>query len=234
MNTFKTQSHVRFDFFTFTVSFQGRIKARQKKMQHIARLLDIPGQSGPPSPAFVGAGIYANRGAGRGYRDNRPLFNNVRVPGFAAPRRESLPGVAHKADAERRRKDSESPNRLTVAKKESTPNNGATKRETRSRESSSGRNKSREGSPRMPRPKSEEIPLELIKKGSNVTVDVSSKISILPRPQVARVENEPSASGDSQNNTPKASTSSNTSEETSFIADKGSSSPRKKGIVETI
>lgn len=205
-------------------------------MQHIARLLDIPGQSGPPSPAFVGAGIYACRAAGRGYRDNRPLFNNVRVPGFAAPRRESPPGVVHKAESDRRRKDSESPNRLTVAKKEQgcNSNNGAAKKEIRSRESSSSRIKSREGSPRMPRPKSEEIPMELIKKAPNAAVDLSSKITILPRPQVVRVEPEPPVPNDSQNNTPKASTSSNTSEETSFIADKGNSSPKKKGTVETI
>ncbi|GJQ73467.1 hypothetical protein Trydic_g13826 [Trypoxylus dichotomus] len=198
---------------------KGRIKARQKKMQHIARLLDIPGQSGPPSPAFVGAGIYTNRAAG-----------------FAAPRRESLPGVVHKTEPDRRRRESESPSRLTIAKKEavSTSNNGAAKREVRSREPSSGRTKSREGSPRMPRPKSEEIPMELIKKAPNAPEDVTPKITILPRPQVVRVENEPSVASDSQINTPKASTSSNTSEETSFIADQRNSSARQKGIVETI
>ncbi|XP_022916818.1 protein CLEC16A homolog isoform X2 [Onthophagus taurus] len=190
---------------------KGRIKARQKKMQHIARLLDIPGQSGPPSPAFVGAGLYGNR-TGRGIRDNRPLFHNVRVPGFAAPRRESTPGVIHRTDADRRRKDTESPN-------------GTIKKETRSREPSGSRAKSREGSPRMPRPRSEEIPLELIKKSPASIIDMAPKIAIIPRPQIVREEvvNE---------NQKVVVAEVSSSIETSFIADK--STPKKKGLVETI
>lgn len=77
-------------------------------MQHIARLLDIPGQSGPPSPAFAGGGLYA-RNTGRGSRE-RPLYNVPKVPGFAAPRRESSPGVLHKAE-DKRHREGASPNR---------------------------------------------------------------------------------------------------------------------------
>lgn len=73
-------------------------------MQHIARLLEIPGQSGPPSPAFVGGGLY-NRPTGRGLRD-RP-FALSRGPGFATPRWESPPGVTHRADESRRHRDSD-------------------------------------------------------------------------------------------------------------------------------
>lgn len=83
-------------------------------MQHIARLLDIPGQTGPPSPAYVGGGTLALRYATRNSRDNRPLFNTGRVPGFAAPRRESLPGVIHRTDEVRSRRDGESPSRIAV------------------------------------------------------------------------------------------------------------------------
>lgn len=129
-------------------------------MQHIARLLEIPGQSGPPSPAFVGSGIYTNRTTGRGnLRNERPLFNtSARGPGFAAPRRENSP---HNKD---------SPNAISNLKprlkRDSLTGNGSGKKETRSRDSSasSSRGRSRESSPRMPRPRSEEIPLELIKK----------------------------------------------------------------------
>ncbi|XP_049817773.1 protein CLEC16A homolog isoform X2 [Aethina tumida] len=202
---------------------KGRLKARQKKMQHIARLLDIPGQSGPPSPAFAGGGLYA-RNTGRGSRE-RPLYNVPKVPGFAAPRRESSPGVLHKAE-DKRHREGASPNRLTNLKKET---NG--RKDARSRENSTNRTRSREGSPRMPRPRSEEIPLELIKKAPNSCLDMAPKISILPRPQTPRVEGEASTSAvEGQNSTEVKDTAKQlniSSEETSFIG-------KKKGLVETI
>ncbi|XP_060521293.1 protein CLEC16A homolog isoform X2 [Cylas formicarius] len=172
---------------------KGRIKARQKKMQHIARLLEIPGQSGPPSPAYTGQGLYASRITGRGIRENRPLFGVNRVPGFAAPKRENSPGVIHKADETRRHREGESPNRLSALKKQNAQSTSNIKRETKSRDSSANRVKSREGSPRMPRPRSEEIPLELMKKGRGLIIDMAPKVSILPRPQ-NRSESEPSTS----------------------------------------
>ncbi|XP_018570091.1 protein CLEC16A homolog isoform X3 [Anoplophora glabripennis] len=195
---------------------KGRIKARQKKMQHIARLLEIPGQSGPPSPAFAGQGLYGPRSAGRGTRENRPLFNVSRGPGFAAPRRESSPGVVHRADDSRRLREGESPNRISNLKKE----NG--RKDNRSRDSSSNRVRSREGSPRMPRPRSEEIPLELIKKAPNSVIDMAPKITILPRPQTPRTVIEPEPSTSSENAIAKdlnMSVATTVSEETSFIAE---------------
>lgn len=142
-------------------------------MQHIARLLEIPGQSGPPSPAFAGQGSY-NRPLMRCCRE-RYLFNLSRGPGIAAPRKESPQGVLHKADESLRHRDSSSPNRLSNLRKEEG------KREMKSRESSANRGRSREGSPRMPRPRSEEIPLELIKKAPTSVIDMAPKITIMPR-----------------------------------------------------
>lgn len=195
---------------------KGRIKARQKKMQHIARLLEIPGQSGPPSPAFAGQGGPYTRSSVRPTRvENRALFNINRGPGFAAPRRDSSPGVIHRADESiRRHRDGESPNRGANLKIE----NG--RRDARSRDNSSSRVRSREGSPRMPRPRSEEIPLELIKKAPHSIIDMAPKITIIPRPQTPRVissETEPSTSNEHPKEVIKTEIS--VSEETSFIAE---------------
>lgn len=197
--------------------FQGRIKARQEKMKHIARLLEIPGQSGPPSPAFVGIGLYT-RSAGRGLRDCRSLALS-RGPGLATPRFENSPGVSHRADESRRHRDSNS--KVILKKDMSAPN--------RSRESSSSRTKSREGSPRMPRPRSEEIPLELMKKAPHSVIDMAPKIAIMPRPQV--VKNEARGEEKEEKKTePDAETVN--SEETSFIASERNS--KKVGDVETV
>lgn len=199
-------------------------------MQHIARLLEIPGQSGPPSPAFVGSGIYTNRcNINRASRENRPLFNTGRGPGFAAPRRESTPGIVHKTDTSRR--EGVSPNRLPVTniKKEE----GAVNKPCRSRDSSGGRTRSREGSPRMPRPRSEEIPLELIKKTPNSVIDMSPKIVILPRPEVEASTSTVEAVAATA--TAAGVQQQVSSEETSFIGDEAAQgSPTRKGAVETV
>ncbi|XP_072398306.1 protein CLEC16A homolog isoform X2 [Diabrotica undecimpunctata] len=198
---------------------KGRIKARQKKMQHIARLLEIPGQSGPPSPAFAGQGGSYTRSTVRLARiENRALFNINRGPGLAAPRRESSPGVIHRADESiRRHREGESPNRSgNNLKKE----NG--RKDSRSRESSGSRGRSREGSPRMPRPRSEEIPLELIKKAPSSIIDMAPKITIMPRPQTPRtvIECEPSTSNEQLvGAAPQDAIKTEASRETSFIAE---------------
>ncbi|XP_050503239.1 protein CLEC16A homolog isoform X2 [Diabrotica virgifera virgifera] len=198
---------------------KGRIKARQKKMQHIARLLEIPGQSGPPSPAFAGQGGSYTRSTVRLARiENRALFNINRGPGLAAPRRESSPGVIHRADESiRRHREGESPNRSgNNLKKE----NG--RKDSRSRESSGSRGRSREGSPRMPRPRSEEIPLELIKKAPSSIIDMAPKITIMPRPQTPRtvIECEPSTSSEQLvGAAAKDAIKTEASRETSFIAE---------------
>lgn len=211
---------------------QGRIKARQKKMQHIARLLDIPGQTGPASPAYVGGGVYATRITGRGNRENRPLFCTGRVPGFATPRRDSAPATSDIASTSRRTRDSDSPARLLEKKMDKT--NGTAK----SRDNSSGRNnRSRDGSPRMPRPRSEEIPLELIKRTQN-SLESSPKISILPRPQQVQSDDVAVTSADEETATTSISTvqanEQLNSEETSFIAQQDKRMPRRKGAIETV
>lgn len=194
-------------------------------MQHIARLLDIPGQAGPPSPAYAGSGMYTNRAiGGRGSRENRPLFNTSRGPGFAAPRRESTPNIQRldgdAGTSRNLRRDCESPVRMITEQKR----NG----NARSRDSS--KNRSRDGSPRMPRPRSEEIPLELIKKTQSNTNDVSPKISILSRPQTPREqENDEAGETSTVTATPIVK-----NEETSFIAQQDKKAPRRKGAIETV
>lgn len=193
-------------------------------MQHIARLLDIPGPAGPPSPAYTGSGIYINRGLqGRGNRENRPLFNTSKGPGFATPRRDSTPTRSENdpSTSRNQRRDCENPVRLITEQKR----NGS-----KSRDSSKSR--SRDGSPRMPRPRSEEIPLELIKKtaGSSDT----PKISIMSRPQTPRTEPEVIA----ESSTSRTDEDSTNNEETSFIAQQNNSSenkkPKRKGAIETV
>lgn len=193
-------------------------------MQHIARLLDIPGQSGPPSPAYASSGVYINRGlVGRGSRDNKPLFTTGRGPGFAAPRRDSTPSrITAESDpstSRNNRRDCENPVRIITEQKR----NGNPK----SRDSSKSR--SRDGSPRMPRPRSEEIPLELIKKTPNGSSEASPKITILSRPQTPRSEQEDVAEA-----TSSIAIATVKSEETSFIAQQDSKTPRKKGAIETV
>lgn len=130
---------------------KGRIKARQKKMHMIARLLDLPSnvQPCPSPPAYTVLSQRYSDGTnsrlastrlGREPGHHRPLFTaNNKVPGFAAVamRRESLPPPGRGASPTKRHSDSQ----------EHVARGGQTVR-------------SREGSPRLPRPRSEEIPLE--------------------------------------------------------------------------
>ncbi|KAL0123858.1 hypothetical protein PUN28_006002 [Cardiocondyla obscurior] len=137
---------------------KGRIKARQKKMNQIARLLDIPTSmphcSTPPNYAL--RNLRHERILGRGQRaqrdQGRPMFTVNKVPGFAAQmRRENIKPVASSSS---KRDDASSNERIHE--------NGL---------------RSRDGSPKMPRPRSEEIPLEdmcirkasLTSNGLNVT-----------------------------------------------------------------
>ncbi|CAL7934964.1 unnamed protein product [Xylocopa violacea] len=125
---------------------KGRIKARQKKMNQIARLLDIPTSmphsSTPPNYAL--RGFRHERLLGRGQRQkdhqSRPMFTVNKVPGFAAQmRRENVakPTPAFSASTPKR-----NDNAVTTEKSHE---NGL---------------RSRDSSPKMPRPRSEEIPLE--------------------------------------------------------------------------
>ncbi|XP_021935707.1 protein CLEC16A homolog isoform X2 [Zootermopsis nevadensis] len=123
---------------------KGRIKARQKKMHMIAQLLDLPSivQSCPSPPAYTVLATTSRLASSRLGREpsyHRPLFTaNTKVPGFAtvAMRRESLPP----------------PGRFSPTNKRS---------DSQERLAHSGHVvRSREGSPKLPRPRSEEIPLE--------------------------------------------------------------------------
>lgn len=82
----------------------------------------------------------------------------------------------------------------------------------------------------MPRPRSEEIPLELIKKTPSSVIDMSPKISILARPQVPKVESQASTSIEGE----AAPAVVSSSEETSFIAKDKGSTQKRKGTVETV
>ncbi|XP_011498267.1 PREDICTED: protein CLEC16A [Ceratosolen solmsi marchali] len=129
---------------------KGRIKARQKKMNQIARLLDIPTAtphcSTPPNYALMG--FRNDRMVGRGQRpkDQQRMFTVNKVPGFAAQmRRDSLIKSGTK--------------RL-----EGSPSVKCQEASIRIRDSS----------PKMPRPRSEEIPLEdmRLRKSSLTTTPV--------------------------------------------------------------
>lgn len=163
---------------------KGRSKARQKKMYQIAQLIEIPGQL--DSPMYPVCGTAAHCGNTRLVQKGASLTAN-RVPGFAAVLRSnnsavisrtqmaqnrSLEGIRNESAGRSRRR---SPNTGSSSPSSLRPDNASFDRDhspsvsggshssSQSRENSQARssaNRSREGSPRMPRPRSEEIPLE--------------------------------------------------------------------------
>ncbi|XP_030571862.1 protein CLEC16A homolog isoform X1 [Drosophila novamexicana] len=163
---------------------KGRSKARQKKMYQIAQLIEIPGQL--DSPLFPVCGTSTSCGNTRLAQKGANLTAS-RVPGFAAVLRgnnsagisrtqmaqnRSLEGIRNESGSRSRRR---SPNagsssslsqRLgnTALDRDRSPSvSGGSHSSSQSRENSQARgsgNRSRESSPRMPRPRSEEIPLE--------------------------------------------------------------------------
>ncbi|XP_025991372.1 protein CLEC16A homolog isoform X1 [Solenopsis invicta] len=189
---------------------KGRIKARQKKMNQIARLLDIPTSmphcSTPPNYAL--RGLRHDRIVGRGQRlqrdqQARPMFTVNKVPGFAAQmRRENIRPIA-----------SSSSKRDDASSNERVHENGL---------------RSRDGSPKMPRPRSEEIPLEdmCIRKAS-LTSNGLNVTHICPERRDSQ--------GACSNNSESSSVIRNHSEETSFTSPQGQEpKPRRKGQVETV
>lgn len=185
---------------------KGRIKARQKKMNQIARLLDIPTSipqtSTPPNYAL--RNLRHERIIGRSQRQRdqpRPMFTVNKVPGFAAQmRRENIvrPSLAS-----------------------STSKRGENSSNDKSHENGL---RSRDNSPKMPRPRSEEIPLEdmrlrkasLTTNGSNVSHVCAEKKDC-----------QGSTSGETSTVIRKHS------EETSFTCPQ-EMKPRRKGQVETV
>ncbi|XP_034488549.1 protein CLEC16A homolog isoform X2 [Drosophila innubila] len=163
---------------------KGRSKARQKKMYQIAQLIEIPGQL--DSPLYPVCGTSTHCSNTRIVQKGANLSAN-RVPGFAAVLRSnnsagisrtqmahnrSLDGIRNESAGRSRRRSpnagSSSPSTLrpdtaSFDRDRSPSVSGGSHCSSQSRENSQARssaNRSRENSPRMPRPRSEEIPLE--------------------------------------------------------------------------
>ncbi|XP_033215304.1 protein CLEC16A homolog isoform X2 [Belonocnema kinseyi] len=174
---------------------KGRIKARQKKMGQIARLLDIPTNTPhcmtPPNYASIG--LRSERVTGRGHRQkeqSRPMFTVNKVPGFAAQmHRDTIgKGIGYPP--------------LNTKRSDGSFNGNSVENGLRSRDSS----------PKIQRPRSEEIPLE----------DMCIRKTSL-------------ASNGSSINSEVASISRKNSEETSFSSKQSHEyKPRKRGQVETV
>lgn len=162
---------------------QGRSKARQKKMFQIAQMLEIPGgqlsaadsaasiYGGAASSAAAAAlrsspghAINSSAAAGRVAREHRPLFSTaIRAPGVAAAlRRDSTPsaGVSRIQMISNRGSSGEPTDgscsrnmRLSTAASYLRDSSGdrSTVNAIKSRDSS--KNRSRDSSPKMPRPR---------------------------------------------------------------------------------
>ncbi|CAK9802268.1 Protein CLEC16A homolog [Anthophora plagiata] len=192
---------------------KGRIKARQKKMNQIARLLDIP-TSIPHSATPPNYALHAfrrERLAGRGQRPKdqqpRPMFTVNKVPGFAAQmRRESVA-------------------RPTAGLSSSTPKRGEN---TPSEKGHENNLRSRDSSPKMPRPRSEEIPLEDMRlRKASLTSNGLNISHICQETKECQISACPT-NGESSTVIRKRS------EETSFTCPQEVKPPRRKGQVETV
>ncbi|XP_076679774.1 C-type lectin domain containing ema isoform X4 [Andrena cerasifolii] len=190
---------------------KGRIKARQKKMNQIARLLDIPTSmphsSTPPNYAL--RGLRHERIVGRGQRQKdqqRPMFTVNKVPGFATQVR-----------------------RETVARPSPGLSSSTSKRGENNTNEKGQENglRSRDSSPKMPRPRSEEIPLEDMRlRKASLT---SNGLNILHTCQEKKEGPIPACSANGEPSTVIRKLS----EETSFTCQQ-EVKPRRKGQVETV
>ncbi|XP_064087080.1 protein CLEC16A homolog isoform X4 [Macrobrachium nipponense] len=144
---------------------KGRMKARQRKLHQIGRLLELPGHLQPcPSPPAHALHTMRQEAHRRGLsraggadvrsrsQSHRPLFNVNRVPGFALKREGGvMPQTTSDEEGRSGRPESQSPSR-------SSRQNGKvpSARERGSRSSS------------RPRPRSEEIPMEDMMASGNL------------------------------------------------------------------
>lgn len=146
---------------------KGRSKARQKKMYQIAQLLEIPQLNESPTPIY--SSMLRESRTARTPREHRPLFSTSnRIPGVAsALRRDSMPSgsVSRCQIVSRPSIEGESSRHRSSSAKSSTPI-GTPKRDGSKNRSHSGTPKSRDSSPRVLRPTSEEIPLENLNSSS--------------------------------------------------------------------
>uniref|UniRef100_A0ABD2VZK9 Protein CLEC16A homolog n=1 Tax=Trichogramma kaykai TaxID=54128 RepID=A0ABD2VZK9_9HYME len=244
---------------------KGRIKARQKKMTQIAKLLDIPTStpqcSTPTNYSLVSLRDRTAGGRGPHHRSSslkdqqqqlqQRLFQVNKVPGFAAQMRRD--SYANKSLG-----SSSSGGTTSLRHVDRSPTGRVS-----SQEGGSGA-RTRENSPKLPRPRSEEIPLEDMRlRKTSLTSNSSSqqddKDSAAATMQLAAATSSGIATG--QNNSGSSSNSSTASgqmlevastsrsgsgrsEETSFMERQSSGSsnsshhresrPRRKGQVETV
>ncbi|XP_029045384.1 protein CLEC16A homolog isoform X2 [Osmia bicornis bicornis] len=189
---------------------KGRIKARQKKMNQIARLLDIPTSiphsSTPPNYALRGL-RHERLGRGQRQKDQpRPMFTVNKVPGFAAQMRR------------------DNTTRPTSGVSTSTPKRADNNTSEKGHENGL---RSRDSSPKMPRPRSEEIPLEDMRlRKASLT---SNGLSIS---HICQEKKDGQISASSTNGEPSTVIRKH-SEETSFTCPQ-EVKPRRKGQVETV
>ena len=189
---------------------KGRIKARQKKMNQIARLLDIPTSiphsSTPPNYALRGL-RHERLGRGQRQKDQpRPMFTVNKVPGFAAQMRR------------------DNTTRPTSGVSTSTPKRADNNTSEKGHENGL---RSRDSSPKMPRPRSEEIPLEDMRlRKASLT---SNGLSIS---HICQEKKDCQISASSTNGEPSTVIRKH-SEETSFTCPQ-EVKPRRKGQVETV
>uniref|UniRef100_A0A1L8DAS5 Protein CLEC16A homolog n=1 Tax=Nyssomyia neivai TaxID=330878 RepID=A0A1L8DAS5_9DIPT len=209
---------------------KGRSKVRQKKMLQIAQILEIK----EPSTEGNNSGIATS---GRiTLREHRPLFSTAnRVPGFAAALRlGSMPsaGVSRVQIANRSTMNSSGDGRRS-------PSSSSYSRHTSRREtdgslsSNTSRPGTRESSPRTPRPRSEEIPLEDFRRSTSPgAMSRSPATSWRPatpsKLAMEKVNHDEGCSSD----VPEDKTVSSTSEETSFIA--GERKSKKSSTIQTV
>ncbi|XP_071535234.1 protein CLEC16A homolog isoform X2 [Panulirus ornatus] len=140
---------------------KGRMKARQRKLHQIARLLELPGHLQPcPSPPAHALHTMRQEAHRRGLsrvgvadgrsrsQSHRPMFNVTRVPGFAL-KREGVLGQQTTSDTEH-------PTNCTGRSESQSPSRSS--RQSSRQPSASHERVSRSSS--RPRPRSEEIPME--------------------------------------------------------------------------
>ncbi|XP_034132904.1 protein CLEC16A homolog isoform X1 [Drosophila guanche] len=167
---------------------KGRSKARQKKMYQIAQLIEIPGQMDSPVYAVGGTTAVPSGSSSSGSSSrsghHRPIFSTAnRVPGFAAVLRSnnsagvsrtqmaqnrSIEGIRNESAGRSRRRSPNTSSGTTLRSdhldRDRSPSvSVGSHSSSQSRENSQPRssgNRSRESSPRLPRPRSEEIPME--------------------------------------------------------------------------
>jgi protein CLEC16A len=246
---------------------KGRSKARQKKMYQIAQLLDVPGGQAAGEGALPNYSANILRGSpasvGRVPREHRPLFSTAnRCPGVAsALRRDSSSGsVVSRVQMQSNHRLGESDsvnqrrrmgnNYSQNGRRESSPVAVGTPVSSKSsREGSRNRTStprsSRESSPRIIRPRSEEIPLENFCRSQNNspvsrcstnntpsrTSRSSTPIRISSVGVSSMLETIPANVSLASTSSPQVDASAVPCEETSFIGD---GKNKKKGGIETV